>query len=513
MNPAYDLLVIGAGINGAGIARDAAGRGLRVLLVERDDIAAHTSSASTKLIHGGLRYLETYEFGLVRKSLAERELLLRQAPHLMRPLRFVLPHEPHLRPAWMIRAGLFLYDHLARRDWLPGSRGVDLRRHPAGAPLRRDLVRGFEYSDGWTDDARLVLACVRDAANRGAHVLTRTACVAAARDGTRWLATLQDDAGAQTRVEARALVNATGPWAHAVLAEVLGQRDAPQLRLVRGSHIVVRAVFDHPYAYIFQNADGRIVFAIPYEHDFTLIGTTEVEVHEPADEHAADEEAAYLLEAASRYFAQPIGADRVVHRYAGVRPLLDEPGSAHRVSRDYRLAYDTEGAALLTVFGGKLTTFRRLAEEAVDGLAPWLGCTAPRWTETGFLPGGELSTARLPGAATTPPAAFADYVAGLQRAHPRHAPASVLRLARLYGTEAPALLGANAPALAGDVGEAELDHAWTKEWARTGADFLWRRTKLGLHLAPAEQARIDAWFDARRASGAAAGRGIAAQSS
>ena len=308
--------------------------------------------------------------------------------------RFVLPHEPHLRPAWMIRAGLFLYDHLARRDWLPGSRGIDLRRHPAGAPLRPDLVRGFEYSDGWTDDARLVLACVRDAAEHGAEVRTRTACIAAARNTQHWLATLRNADGSQTRVQARALVNAAGPWAHQVLAEVLGERHAPPLRLVRGSHIVVRAVFAHPYAYIFQNPDGRIVFAIPYERDFTLIGTTEVEVHDPAAARSSADEEAYLLAAASRYFAQPIAADSVVHRYGGVRPLIDEAGDASRVSRDYRLAFDHEGAPVLTVFGGKITTFRRLAEEALDLLAPALGCTAPAWTQQGYLPGGDLQIGR-----------------------------------------------------------------------------------------------------------------------
>ena len=493
MDSTYDLLVIGAGINGAGIARDAAGRGLRVLLVERDDIAAHTSSASTKLIHGGLRYLETYEFGLVRKSLAERELLLRQAPHLMWPLRFVLPHEPHLRPAWMIRAGLFLYDHLARRDWLPGSRDIDLRRHPAGTPLRPDLVRGFEYSDGWTDDARLVLACVRDAAEHGAEVRTRTACIAAARNTQHWLATLRNADGSQTRVQARALVNAAGPWAHQVLAEVLGERHAPPLRLVRGSHIVVRAVFAHPYAYIFQNPDGRIVFAIPYERDFTLIGTTEVEVHDPAAARSSADEEAYLLAAASRYFAQPIAADSVVHRYGGVRPLIDEAGDASRVSRDYRLAFDREGAPVLTVFGGKITTFRRLAEEALDLLAPALGCTAPAWTQQGYLPGGDL-----PANGSTPPEVFAAYVAALQARFAHHPAATIHRLARNYGREAEGLLEAGAAPVAGDVSAAELEHAWTREWARDAQDFLWRRTKLGLHLPPGDQAAIAAWFDARR---------------
>lgn len=512
-----DLLVIGGGINGAGIARDAAGRGLSVLLAERDDLAAHTSSASTKLIHGGLRYLESYEFGLVRKSLAERELLLRQAPHIMWPLRFVLPHEPHLRPAWTIRAGLFLYDHLAHRSWLPASRGVDLRRHPAGAALRPDLTRGFEYSDGWADDARLVLLCARDAADRGATVLTRTACVAAARDRHGWIATLRGADAVPFTVRARAIVNATGPWAHQILAKVLGQREAPRLRLVRGSHVVVRAQFAHPYAYIFQNADRRIVFAIPYEHDFTLIGTTEVEVEDLADEHASEDEIAYLLAAASHYFARPIAARDVVHRFAGVRPLVDEQGSASSVTRDYRLQLDAEGAPLLTVFGGKITTFRRLAEEVLALLEPALGGSRAPWTQASPLPGGDMDA--MTG---DPQRAFEAWVARLLAEHPAAEPTMVRRLARLYGTHARRMLERPGAHLVADVCEAELEHAWNREWARSADDFLWRRTKLGLHLDGAAQARIRAWFaqcatlsdareprgplSARRSAGAAAGR-------
>jgi glycerol-3-phosphate dehydrogenase len=284
-----------------------------------------------------------------------------------------------------------------------------------------------------------------------------------------------------------------------VLADVLNEHDAPRLRLVRGSHIVVRALFDHPYAYIFQNADRRVVFAIPYENDFTLIGTTEVEVRDPADECAADDEVAYLLAAASRYFAQPVTAGQIVHRYAGVRPLLAATGSAHEVSRDYRLAFDRQGAPLLTVFGGKITTFRRLAEQAVDALAPALGCTASAWTRFAFLPGGDL-----PAAAGTPQDVFAAYVGRLQKRYPHYPPATVHRLAPLYGSAAPGLLATTARMIAADVSAAELEHSWTREWARTGEDYLWRRTKLGLHLAPAEQARIAAWFEARRNAAAAA---------
>lgn len=491
----YDLLVVGGGINGAGIARDAAGRGLAVLLVERDDLAAHTSSASTKLIHGGLRYLETYEFGLVRKALLERELLLRQAPHIMGPLRFVLPHEPHLRPAWMIRAGLFLYDHLARRRWLPASRAIDLRRHPAGAPLRPGLTRGFEYSDGWTDDARLVVANARDAADRGAVVLTRTECVGAARDHGRWIATLRTRDEAMRRVRARALVNAAGPWARHVLADVLGQPSAPPLRLVRGSHLVVRAQFAHPYAYIFQNADGRIVFAIPYERDFTLIGTTEVEVDDPADACASEAETAYLLAAASRYFAVPIAAEDIVHRYAGVRPLLDDGAHATQATRDYRLELDRDGAPLLTVYGGKITTFRRLAEEALALLAPTLGCTAPAWTHKGTLPGGDMADR-----GGDPQLAYDAWQTRLLARFASVPADTVRRLARCYGTAAEPLLAAPGTPVAADVGTTELEHAWSREWARCADDFLWRRTKLGLRLGPADQAAIGAWFERRVAS-------------
>ncbi len=369
----YDLLVVGGGINGAGIARDAAGRGLSVLLCEQDDLAAHTSSASTKLIHGGLRYLEYREFGLVRKALQERETLLRAAPHIMWPLRFVMPHMPNLRPAWLIRAGLFLYDHLARRELLPGSRGIDMRRHPAGAPLIDSIRRGFVYSDGWVDDARLVVLNALDASEHGATVLTRTKLVSAVRAGGEWLARLERADGLSIDVRAGAIANAAGPWVSELLQGALGRGATHSVRLVKGSHIVTRRLFEHDHAYIFQNPDKRIIFAIPYEHDYTLIGTTDIEYRDdPAQVAINADETQYLCDSINRYFKQQIAPADVCWTYSGVRPLLEEEGADNpsAVTRDYRLELDAPSgeAPLLSVFGGKITTFRKLAEEAVNAL-------------------------------------------------------------------------------------------------------------------------------------------------
>jgi glycerol-3-phosphate dehydrogenase len=508
---AHDVLVVGAGINGAGIARDLAGRGLSVLLVEQDDLASHTSSASTKLIHGGLRYLEYLEFGLVRKSLAEREVLLRAAPHIMRPLSFVMPHDPSMRPAWMIRAGLFLYDHLARRELLPGSRTIDLRVHPAGAPLRPNFVRGFEYADGWVDDARLVVLCAVDAAARGAQVLTRTRCVDARRAAHGWSVRLEGHSasapGSQRarEVQARALVNATGPWAATFLSDALHRPDVRALRLVKGSHVVVRHLFEHPYAYLFQNADGRIIFAIPFEGEYTLVGTTEVDHQGPIGEAQIDAgEIEYLCAQASRYFARAVRPADVVWTYSGVRPLIDdEHGNPAAVTRDYRLDLDTGGGApLLSVFGGKITTFRRLAEEAAARLLPVLreaGRHAPGgdWTADAHLPGGDI-VAWL-GARAGPPreltANVERFVAALQERHREVEPGLVRRLAHAYGTRAVPLLARGlGEALAPGVHVGELRHLFDHEWARSGDDVLWRRSKLGLHLDPAGRRAVDAWL-------------------
>ncbi|MHA7236322.1 glycerol-3-phosphate dehydrogenase, partial [Burkholderia pseudomallei] len=380
----YDLLVVGGGINGAGIARDAAGRGLSVLLCEQDDLASHTSSSSTKLIHGGLRYLEYKEFGLVRKALQERETLLRAAPHIMWPLRFVMPHMPNLRPAWLIRVGLFLYDHLAKRELLPGSRGIDMRRHPAGAPLVDSIKRGFVYSDGWVDDARLVVLNALDAQERGARILTRTKLVSAERRDGQWHARLQRADGSTLDVRARAIANAAGPWVGEVLHGALGRGAQHSVRLVKGSHIITPRLFDHDHAYIFQNPDKRIIFAIPYERDFTLIGTTDVEYRDDPSRVAIDrDETRYLCESINRYFKRKISPADVCWTYSGVRPLLEDENADNpsAVTRDYRLELDDgEGAPLLSVFGGKITTFRKLAEEATDMLGGALGAARGAWT-------------------------------------------------------------------------------------------------------------------------------------
>ncbi|MEO3690654.1 glycerol-3-phosphate dehydrogenase [Roseateles paludis] len=494
----FDAFVVGGGINGVGVARDLAGRGLRVLLCEQHDLASHTSSASSKLIHGGLRYLEHYEFRLVAKALGEREVLLKSAPHLMRSLRFVMPHDERMRPAWMIRAGLFLYDHLAKREWLPGTERLKLRKHPTGAPLQARLTTGFAYSDGWVDDARLVVACAQDAVARGSRVLTRTACVDARRVGEHWQARLRDAAGQEQLVQARALVNAAGPWAAQFLAEHVkqGEPERRSLRLVKGSHIVVPQCFTHDHAYIFQNPDGRILFAIPYEGRFTLIGTTDVEHHGPIGHvRISDEEIAYLCTQASRYFATPVTPDQVLWTYAGVRPLLDdEHGNPAEVTRDYRLELDAPEAQapLLNLWGGKLTTFRRLAEDAADLLAPRLGNTQGAWTRGALLPGGDLSA--WIGAPRQPDADFERFVGALTTQHPEHPPALLRRWAHAYGSAIATLLAAPlGEEVAPGVYEGELAYLRDHEWARSGEDVLWRRSKLGLHLSEAERARVVAW--------------------
>ncbi|KVP92074.1 glycerol-3-phosphate dehydrogenase [Burkholderia ubonensis] len=498
----YDLLVVGGGINGAGIARDAAGRGLSVMLCEQDDLASHTSSASTKLIHGGLRYLEYKEFGLVRKALQERETLLRAAPHIMWPLRFVMPHMPNLRPAWLIRIGLFLYDHLAKRELLPGSRGIDMRRHAAGAPLIDSIKRGFVYSDGWVDDARLVVLNALDAKERGAEILTRTKLVSAERVGDEWEARLQLADGSISVVRARAIANAAGPWVGDVLHGALGRGAQHSVRLVKGSHIITRRLFDHDHAYIFQNPDKRIIFAIPYERDFTLIGTTDVEyTNDPAKVAIDGNETQYLCESINRYFKRKISPADVHWTYSGVRPLLEDENAANAsaVTRDYRLEMDDgAGAPLLSVFGGKITTFRKLAEEAGALLCRALGRDAAPWTAGAPLPGGDIANAK-----------FDAFAAQFAARHPWLPAELARRYARAYGTRAERVVG-NAKSLA-DLGaaiapgihEAELRYLRDVEWATRAQDVLWRRSKLGLHVAPgtldAVTAALDAWFAAAHA--------------
>ncbi len=493
----YDLLVVGGGINGAGIARDAAGRGLSVLLVEQDDLASHTSSASTKLIHGGLRYLEHYEFRLVREALTERERLLECAPHIIWPLRFLLPHEASLRPAWMIRLGLFLYDHLGGRRRLPGSHGVDLVRDPMGTPLKREFRRGFVYSDCWVEDARLVVLNAVDAVERGAELFTRTRCVAARREAGSWRATLEDRrSGVRREVHARILVDAAGPWVKRFLEEEAGLPARHSIRLVKGSHIVVPRLYDGAHAYILQHHDRRIVFAIPYEQRFTLIGTTDIPfTGEPGRIAITPEETAYLCEVVSRYFRQAVAPADVVWSYSGVRPLYDDAAaSASEVTRDYVLDLDApEGdAPLLAIFGGKITTYRRLAEQALAKLAPFCPGLKPAWTAGAPLPGGDIADAD-----------FERFLAGFAARHAWLPAALARRYARAYGTRAERVLGRAASladlgeCLGGDLYHAELDYLATAEWAESAADVLWRRSKLGLHLPAGAAARIEAWFEAR----------------
>ena len=504
---AVDALIVGGGINGAGIARDLAGRGLSVMLVEQHDLAAHTSSASTKLIHGGLRYLEYYEFSLVRKALAEREVLLRAAPHIMWPMRFVMPHDPSMRPVWMIRAGLFLYDHLARRELLPASRTVRLADHPAGAPLKPQFRKGFVYSDAWVDDARLVVLNAMDAAAHGARVFTRTRCTGARSDGGIWHLQLQGAEGAPATLEARLLVNAAGPWAAQFLQGALGRHDTKALRLVKGSHVVVPRIFDHDHAYIFQNADGRIIFAIPYEREFTLIGTTDLEWTGEAGAVQIDEaEIAYLCEQASRYFANAVRPADVVWSYSGVRPLIDdESGNPAAVTRDYRLELGREaGAPLLSVWGGKITTFRKLAEEAGDLVCRALAHAGSAWTESAALPGGDLSAWVQPSG--RPDRDMAQFREALAQRVPQVDAATRARWASSYGALVQRILdrGELGVEVVPGLREAELHYLREHEWARDADDVLWRRSKLGLHLSPAQREAVQAWW--LRHSGQAAGR-------
>jgi len=491
--PPYDVIVIGGGINGAGIARDAAGRGARVLLLEQGDLAQGTSSASTKLIHGGLRYLEHYEFALVREALKEREMLWGIAPHIIWPLRFVLPYRDGLRPRWLLRLGLFLYDHIGGRKKLPATRSVRLARHPAGAPLQPDYVHGFEYSDGWVDDARLVILNARDAAERGARIRTHMRAELMRVEKGLWIVEATDDRGHNYRFFGRSLVNAAGP---AVL-DVLGRASAPPdyaMRLVRGSHIVVRKLFDHDSAYFFQLPDGRIFVAIPYERDFTLIGTTDQDHDGPlGDVRASEEEIAYLCEGANQYFQAAIHPGDVLWTYSGVRPLIDDgSGKPEAATRGYRLDLDSdEGAPLMTVYGGKITSYRHVAEHAVDMLAEVVpALTGKHWTGKAPLPGGDF---RTDGAATLK--------AAIRLAHPFLPAATVDRVVKAYGTDARSWLGKadGWDDLGGEIAHglsaAEVRWLVAQEWARTADDILWRRTKLGLHFTADDVARLGAFLE------------------
>jgi glycerol-3-phosphate dehydrogenase len=498
-NRPYDLLIVGGGINGAGIARDAAGRGLKVLLCEQNDLAGATSSASTKLIHGGLRYLEYYEFRLVREALIEREVLLRAAPHIIRPMTFVLPHSRELRPAWMLRLGLFLYDHLGGREKLPGSRSIDLRHDPAGRPLADSFTKAFAYSDCWVDDARLVVLNALDAAARGAEIRVRTRFTGAQRRNGLWEATLTPaEGGAESRVRARALINAAGPWVTGVSDDVADVRRRSGLRLVKGSHFVVPRLFEGEQAYILQHSDRRVIFVIPYEQDFSLIGTTEVPYHgDPAAARITEAETAYLCDAVNRYLAKPVRPEDSVWSYSGVRPLYEDASeNASAVTRDYVFDIDAgEGQApLMSIFGGKITTYRKLAEHALEKLQPFLGISRQVWTDGAVLPGGDL-----------PGADFEHFLAEIEAARPWLPAALARRYARAYGTRVERLLdgardlGGLGEHLGDGIYEAELAYLKEEEWAVSLEDVLWRRSKLGLHISKETRERLSGWLGDRTA--------------
>jgi glycerol-3-phosphate dehydrogenase len=492
-----DLLVVGGGVNGVGVARDAAGRGLSVHLVEQGDLGGATSSASTKLFHGGLRYLEHYAFGLVRKALIEREVLLANMPHISKPMRFVLPHAKGMRPAWLLRLGLFLYDHMGGRKLLPGTKVLDLRRDLAGKSLKSGFRKAFEYSDGWVDDARLVILNARDAADRGAVIQTRMRLESAARVDGVWLARLKDmRSGKTSEIRARALLNAGGPWVNKVIEGLAEVAPPDPVRLVRGSHIVVPRLFDHERAYFFQLPDGRIIFAIPYEEDFTCIGTTDVDHKgDAAEAVCSPEEVEYLCNAASEYFVEPVLPDHVVWTYSGVRPLDDVlDGDASKASRDYHIKVgDVDGKApLISIYGGKITTYRKLAEQAVAELAPYVELLGLPWTTRAPLPGGDFAFDGR-----------ADLVGHLSVDYPFLAPRDARRLVAAYGTMAWKLLGdaKEEPDLGQDFGAGlcarEVEWLMTREWAQSAEDILWRRTKCGLRMTADQIKVLEDWVAKR----------------
>ncbi len=485
VEPDYDLVIIGGGVNGAGVARDAAGRGLSVLLCEKDDLAQHTSSASTKLIHGGLRYLEYYDFKLVRHALQEREVLLRAAPHIIWPLRFILPHHKELRPRWLIRLGLFLYDHIGGRKLLPASHGVDLTTHVSGAPLKPEFTSGFEYSDCWVQDSRLVVLNVLDAELRGATIKTRTQCVDLQREQQLWNVNLFDrHTGESSTVSARAVVNASGPWVERTLNLDESNDGEHGVRLVKGSHIVVPRLFEHDYTYIFQNADNRIIFAVPYEQDYTLLGTTDMELSgEPGPVEILPEEIDYICNAASEYFETAVPADSVVWSYSGVRPLYDDSASnASKITRDYKLHLDDDGAPMLSIYGGKITTYRKLSEEVMDMLATSLGCSESTWTAEEPLPGGDIADADFDG-----------FLAQCRRDFSWVPENLLYDYARNYGTRIKVLLQGRSSvddlgqSFGGLLYQAEVDYLVEHEYARTPDDVIWRRSRKGLRMTESER--------------------------
>lgn len=488
----YDLLIIGGGINGTAIARDAAGRGLKVLLCERDDLANHTSSASTKLIHGGLRYLEYYEFNLVRHALKEREVMLRAAPHIIWPMRFVLPYDKGLRPAWMLRTGLFLYDHIGGREMLPGSKSLKLHKAPHKGVLESRFKTGFEYSDCWVEDARLVVLYAIDAANRGADIRTRTEVLSVETEGEGYVAEIKQGGKTET-IKAKGIVNSAGPWVDEVLKKIQRTKNEQSLRLVKGSHIVTKKLFEGDHAYLFQNADNRVIFAIPYERDYTLIGTTDQPYDLSEGEvKISQEEITYLCAAASEYFEHDISPDDVVWDYAGVRPLYDDKAEdASAVTRDYVLDIEefANGAPFLSVYGGKITTSRKLGEHAMHKLGKFYKYETGDWTESALLPGGDLIDAD-----------FELFVADMGKRYKAMNAQLLRRLCRAYGTRITLLLGdgKTQPELGQHFGaglyELEAQYLINHEWATSADDILWRRSKLGLHMSEGERAAFTEWF-------------------
>ena len=473
----YDLLVIGGGVNGTGIAADAAGRGLKVLLCEQSDLACATSSNSSKLIHGGLRYLEHYEFRLVKEALAEREVLLKNAPHIMWPLTFRLPHQKHLRPAWMIRIGLFMYDNLAKRETLAGSRGI---KFGANSVLEPSITKGFEYSDGWVDDSRLVILNALAAKQKGAIIATQTKCVNAHRGQDKWHVTLeQQHTNTTYNIAAKGIVNAAGPWVAKLFDEALIEKSPQNIRLVKGSHIVVPRIHHEEQAYILQNKDQRIVFVIPFEDDFSLIGTTDVEHNTDAkDVKISDQEIDYLIDITNTYFKNTIKREDIVHTFSGVRPLLDDESvNAQAVTRDYKLELSSEGLTmpLLSVFGGKITTYRKLAEAAVNKLAPFYPQMSQPWTKHSVLPGGDFSSVQA-------------LKKDLQASYNWLPDVMLNRFIRTYGTRTYMILAdaRSFDELGQDFGHglfaAEVDYLLEEEWADNAYNILWRCSKLGLRF-------------------------------
>jgi len=489
----YDILVIGGGVNGCGIARDAVGRGLTVALVEQGDLAGETSSSSTKLFHGGLRYLEYYEFGLVRKALIEREILLRNMPHIAWPMRFIIPHLKGMRPKWMLRAGLFIYDYIGGRKMLPPTKTVNLEKGPLGAPLVDSIKVGFEYSDCWVDDARLVVLNARDAADRGAKIMVRTRFQSAKPKDGHWVANVKDIRSGKTkRIEAKVLVNAGGPWVKSIIEDRLKTETPENIRLVRGSHIVIPKIYDHDRAYFFQIADGRLVFTIPYENDFTLIGTTDVDHKgDPGNPQCSPEEAAYLCDVISKNFKKKISTDDIVWSYAGVRPLHDsEGGDAKSASRDYEIKLrEIDGSPLINIFGGKITTHRKLSEEVAAEFAPYTQMIGKPWTHNAPLPGGDFALQQKD-----------DLIAQFRWDFPFLDEAQVRRMFKSYGTKASEMLNGltSAKQMGKNFGSGltEIEVKWLMEheWAQTAEDVVWRRSKLGLRMTDGQVAELDVWM-------------------